>query len=320
MSGQSKKTWRDRPKAELHVHLEGSISLPTLNRLAEAKGLGPVEKNPYVFDRFEDFNAVFQFLSTLLRDQADFHRIALDFCARQAEENIQYTEAFFMPLFHIAQGVPPEAVFKGLESGLAQGEKQHGNRVDLICAIPRIAGPQGGQKTLALLEQYRSQRIIGIDLSGTEKEGDVAPFAATFARAAAMGLKRVAHAGEFASARQISQTLNLLGVARIGHGVSAIEDKALVRRLAHEGIALEISPTSNLLLKAVSSLEAHPVRRLFDMGVPVVINTDDPAFFNTTLSREYQLLIDHLGFSEEEIGTLIDNAFDYSFLPPPARH
>ena len=308
--------WRNRPKAELHVHLEGSIGLQTLNRLSRRKGLGRIRKDPYVFDGFAGFNAVFRFLSSLLQEEADFHRVALDFVARQAGENICYTEASFMPLFHIAQGVPAEAVFDGIEAGLAEGEMRYGVRVDLICSIPRIAGPQGGQKTLDLLEQRCSPKIVGIDLAGTEQEGDVAPFAGPFERAGAMGLKRVAHAGEFASAQQISQALDLLGVERIGHGVSAIQDRALVHRLAREGIALEVSPTSNLKLKAVPSLDAHPVRRLFEMGVPIVINTDDPAFFNTTLCREFQIIADHLGFSEEEIDTLIANAFDYSFLDP----
>jgi adenosine deaminase len=310
---------RNLPKAELHVHLEGSIGMETLNRLSKRKGQGPLRKNPYVFDRFEAFNEVFLFLSGLLKEEEDFYQVAMDFAARQADENIRYSEASFMPLFHISQGVPVEAVFRGIESGLAEGEQRHGARVGLICSIPRIAGPEGGEKTLDLIEQVRSKKIVGIDLAGTEKENDVAPFAGTFERAGDMGLKRVAHAGEFGSSKQISQSLDLLGVERIGHGISAIQDSALVHRLAQEGIALEISPTSNLKLKAVASVDAHPVRRLFEMGVPIVINTDDPAFFNTTLCREFQILADRLGFSEEEIEGLIANSFDYSFLEPDER-
>ena len=305
---------RQWPKAELHVHLEGSIGIRTLNRLRGRRGKGPLQKSPYVFNNFDTFNAVFLFISKYLKDEEDFHIMAADFAAGQAAQNIRYTEASFMPLFHVFQGAGAQALFHGIESGLAEGEKRHGTAVRLICAIPRTAGPDAGEQTLDLINEHRTERIVGIDLAGTEKENDMAPFGGTFRRAKELGLRRVAHAGEFASSKQIAQALDILGVERIGHGISLVQNPKLADRVAKANIPLEISPTSNVMLKAVSSLKTHPVRRLFEMGVPMVINTDDPAFFNTTLSRELGILKDHFQFGEKEIRGLIDNAFKYSFM------
>jgi aminodeoxyfutalosine deaminase len=305
---------RQLPKAELHVHLEGSIGIRTLNRLRERRGKGPLQKSPYVFNNFESFNAVFLFISEYLKDEEDFHIMAADFVAGQAAQNIRYTEASFMPLFHVFQGVQAEALFHGIESGLAEGEKQQGTVVRLICSIPRMAGPDAGEQTLDLILEHRTERIVGIDLAGTEKEKDMAPFGKTFRRAGELGLRRVAHAGELASPKQIARALDILGAERIGHGISLVQDTKLAERVAKANIPLEISPTSNVRLKTVSSLKAHPVRQLFEMGVPIVINTDDPAFFNTTLSRELGILRDHFQFGENEIRGLIDNAFTYSFM------
>jgi len=310
---------KKRPKAELHVHLEGSIGMETLNLLAQRKGMGPLQFNPYIFDGFEEFNKAFVFLARFLTEEEDFFQVALDFVARQAAENIIYTEVFFMPFFHLSRDVPAEALLRGVAAGLAEGEKRHKVNVRLIYSIPRIIGPESGIQTLDLIKRHPDDRVIGIDLAGTESENDVAAFADIFKRARSMGLKTVAHAGEFSSPEHIRRSLDLLGAQRIGHGISAWRNEALMRRLADEGIVLEISPTSNVKLKAVSLLSEHPVRRIFEMGVPLVINTDDPAIFNTTLSNELMILKDHLGFKAEEIRELIKNSFNYSFLDQTTR-
>jgi aminodeoxyfutalosine deaminase len=308
-----------KPKAELHVHLEGSMGIHTLNRVRQRHGEPPIQDSPYGFDGFDAFNRVFLFLSSLLRDEADFHQMAVDFVAHQAADRILYTEASFMPLFHISRGVAEAALFRGIESGLAEGERHHGVTVRLIVSIPRIAGPEAGEKTLALIEKHRTPRMVGIDLAGTETENDVAPFAPTFHKAGDMGLHRVAHAGEFGGSGQVQQAVELLAVERVGHGINAIQDTELLLRLADTHVALEVCPTSNVQLKAVASLEMHPVRRLFDMGVPIVINTDDPAFFDTTLTREFSMLKRHMGFTENEVEKLIANGFQYSFLNPEQK-
>jgi adenosine deaminase len=310
---------RSRPKAELHIHMEGSIRMDTLNRIAQRKKREPFATDFYTFDDFQSFNALFFQLFQLLKDEEDFYEIARDFLLNQAEDNIWYSEMFCMPLPFISGGILPEAFFGGIESGLAEGERISGAKARLICSIPRIMGAQAGEKTLELVERFRTERIIGIDLAGTEKPGDIGQFAEMFRKAKAMGLRRVAHAGEFGPPEQIQAAIDLLGAERIGHGVSAVRSQQLVRRLAQEMIPLEISLTSNCKLKAVSAPECHPVREFFDQGVPIIINTDDPAFFNTTLTEEFLALAEHFRFNETEIEKLAADAFDFAFLEPSER-
>lgn len=302
------------PKSELHVHIEGAISIKTLNRMAKRKGLEPLAEDIYVFDGFEGFVNIFASLSRYLTEEEDFYEMAQDFAARQAADNVVYTEAFFMPYFHFSGDVPPEAVLRGLEAGLAEGEKTYGITIKLIYDIPRIFGPEPGQKTLGFIEKHTSDRVIGIDLAGMEVPDSIATFADTFERARDMGLMTVAHAGEFSPPEHVWETLKLLKPRRIGHGLSAALDPGLMDYLTDKDIALEISPSSNVKLKAVPSLKEHPVQKFYKAGVPLVINTDDPAIFNTTLVDEYILLIRDLGFSENDAGRLIENSFRYSFL------
>lgn len=310
---------RNRAKAELHIHLEGSIRTDTLNRLLHKRGQGPAGADFYSFDDFQSFNAIFVRLFHLLKDEEDFYQIARDFVLNQAADHIRYSEVFCMPLLFINGGILPGAFFGGIESGLAEGERICGAKARLICSIPRIMGAQGGEKTLKWVEKFRTERIIGIDLAGTEKPEDIGQFSETFRKAKAMGLHRVAHAGEFGPPEQIQAAIDLLGAERIGHGISAAKSPGLMRRLAQESIPLEISITSNCRLKAVKAPEEHPVRELFKQGVPIIINTDDPAFFNTTLAEEFLLLTQYFRFNETEIEKLIANAFDFAFLDQGER-
>jgi adenosine deaminase len=307
---------RNWPKAELHIHMEGAIRLDTLNRLRQRKGLTPVTADFYSFDDFQAFNSIFVQISHLLKDEEDFYQIARDFVLNQAADNVRYSEAFLMPLFFTSRGISAETFLSGIETGLADGERITGAKVRLIWAIPRLEGSQAGEKTLELLEKFRTERTIGIDLAGTERPEDIGQFVETFRKAKAMGLHRVVHAGEFGMPEHIAAAIDLLGAERIGHGVSVVKIPQLVRRMAQEAIPLEISLTSNCMLKAVTEIEKHPVRELFDQGVPLVINTDDPAFFNTTLTEEFLALAEHFWFNETELEKLAANAFEYSFLDP----
>ena len=308
------RNWiKKEPKAELHIHMEGSLRMETLNRIARRRDMEPLQESPYRFKGFEDFTDIFVYLAQFLTDDKDFYDMALDFTDRQAMDNIVYTEAFIMPSFHIARGVSMEGMLAGIDAGLSEGEKRHKIKINLIYSIPRLFGSGPGEQTLDLIKRYPNDRVIGIDLAGTEKENDVAPFAGVFERARAMGLNTVAHAGELAPSSHVRQTLDLLGVQRIGHGISAWQDDALIQRLADEGIPLEISPSSNIKLKTVPSMKEHPVKKFHEMGVPIVINTDDPAFFDTTLSNELSILAATLCLEHTEIEILIENAFIFSF-------
>ena len=302
------------PKAQLHVHLEGSIELETLKRLAVRKKLPIPADDFYSFNDFTTFNNIFPLLSPFITEEEDFHEITLDFIKNLSADKIVYCEAFFMPLAHTLRGIPFENFLQGIIAALEEGEKQYGTKVNLIYSIPRLNGNRElGQLTLDLIKKHPHQRILGIDLSGTESPKTIAPFAQVFAEAKAMGLHIVAHAGEFGGPENIWDTVNLLGVERIGHGINAWKDQRLVEYLREQRIALEICPQSNVLLKAVSSLEEHPVRYLYEQGVPLIINTDDPAFFNNTLTEELAALAKTLNFTSEELIELMANSFQYSF-------
>lgn len=303
------------PKAELHIHLEGSLDRTVLDRIGARKGLPPLAEDPYVFQGFEGFNEVFRFLARYLETEEDFEEAGRAFVEHQARDRVVYTEAFVMPLFHILRGVDAEALLRGLETGLSRGEEEHGVRVRLLFSMPRILGPDVGYRTLELLERRPWDRVLGIDLAGTEKENDAAPFAPVFEKARAMGLHTVAHAGELTTAAHVQQTLDLLGVERIGHGIRALDDPVLAARLARERIPLEICPSSNRCLDAAPLDRGHPLCGLLRAGVPLVVNTDDPAFFHTTLSRELGILEERMGLSRPEILSLIENGFSYGFAP-----
>jgi len=301
------------PKAELHIHLEGSLDRSTLDRIAARKGLEPLKADPYVFNDFEGFNKVFRSLARFLEDEADFYDAALALAERQARDHVIYTECFLMPLFHVTRGIAVEALFQSVDAGLQDGEARFGGRTRLLFSIPRVFGAEAGFQTLEILEKHPWDRVLGVDLAGTEKVGDVPEFAPVFEKARALGLHTVAHAGELTGPEQVLQTLDLLGAERIGHGIHAVEDPALLERLARDQVALEVCPTSNLRLGAVPSIEDHPLRTLFDAGVPLVINTDDPAFFKTTLTWELELLPRHFGFTSNEVHAVVQNGFRFAF-------
>ena len=304
-----------RPKAELHLHLEGSLLRPTLNLIAQKKGLPRPEKNFYRFGDFEEFDDCFRRLGPLLDRPEDFGIAARALGNALAEQGAVYAEVLVMPLVHLVRGVDYRGLIDAITANFDQAAEQGGPMVNLIASIPRNGGPEAGEATLKALEQYPHPRVIGVDLASVEIDGSIDPFEPTFRRAREMGLQTIAHAGEFQPASAVTRTLDVLKPSRIGHGISSIQDPDLMDRLRSEGVALEISVSSNVMLGAVDSLAAHPVRRLYDAGVPLVINTDDPAFFKTSLTEEYLLLAGKFGFTETELLGLAEASIKNSFAP-----
>lgn len=303
------------PKAELHIHMEGSVSLDTANAIAARKGLRPFPDSFYNVHSVDDFTGVFIDLACLMIDEEDFYDIAREFTARQARDGIVLTETFIQPSFHTRRGVSAEDLFRGVERGLEEGEKQHGIQVRVICSVSRVYGTEAALETLDMVERYAGEKVIGIDLAGV-KESSLDPerYAPVFEAARAIGLRTVAHSGEFSSSNVLRKTIDLIKPERIGHGIAAWQDKELVALMADMGIPLEICPTSNITLAATPSADEHPVKRLYEMGVPIVINTDDPALYNITLSDEFELLQARFGFSRAEIQDLIEAGFRHSFV------
>ena len=305
------------PKAELHVHLEGSISVETLNRLGRKKGLPVFEESPYRFSTFKEFDALFPALGPYFNTPEDFYEIAVAFGKRLIEENIIYCEVAIMPYVHVRRGLDFADMMNAVVCAFENLERKRGINVQIICAIPRTVGPEAGHKTLDWIEKAGMDRIVGIDLAGEERMGTIEAFAPVFDRARAMGLGTVAHAGEFLGPDAIWETLQLLKPHRIGHGISAVTDANLLEYLARKNIPLDISITSNLRLEVISRLDTHPVRVFYEGGVPITINTDDPGFFRTSLIREYEILADQFSFNKKEIMDIIYNGFKYRLWNRP---
>lgn len=303
-------------KAELHIHLEGAVNLTTIQKIARRKKMPRPGDDFYpnsLYQNFEDFSRVFENVLAYFTSEADFFDLGYDFAEHQAKQNIVYTEAYLMPHVHEMMGRDIKAVLEGLDKGLAAGEKDFGVKVRLIYSISRMMSAQAAWATLDYIDKYPISRVVGIDLAGMEVKGSILPFEAPFEKARQMGLLTITHSGEFSGADHVGHTLDILKPSRIGHGIGCCEDGALVRRLVEENVPLDISISSNVSLHAVSSLEAHPVRRLFDQGVKLTLNTDDPALFKTSLTDQYAMLMTYFSFSRKEILQLVRNAFVFSF-------
>jgi len=311
------------PKAELHVHLEGSIRPSTLLDLAKSNGVDlPADDLPglrewFRFRDFEHFVEIYLTVSRCLRQPEDFHRLALDFLAEQARQNVLYTEAHFTIATHVANGLDPAAVAQALAEATAEGRRRFGVELRLIPDIVRNVGVDAADLTLEWALAHRGDDgVVAMGLSGIEKGYPNEPFREHFAEAERQGLHRVAHAGEHAGPESIRSSLEIARAERIGHGVRAVEDPALVERLAAEGIPVEVCPTSNLCLGVFPSMEEHSFDALHRAGVQVSVNSDDPPFFNTTLSGEYSALAATFGYSAGELAGFAMAGLDHAFLPP----
>jgi adenosine deaminase len=314
------------PKVELHVHLEGSIRPAILLELARRNGLslpaGDEEglRRWFRFADFEHFIQVYLTCSKALRKPEDFQLLVLDFLAEQAVQNVVYTEAHFTISTHLANGADGGEILDALAEAIADGEKRHGVSLRLIPDIVRNVGLEPADRTLEWALAGRKRGIVvALGLSGSEARFPTEPFREHFIEAQRQGLRRVAHAGEHAGPESIRSVLDVCGAERIGHGVRAVDDPALVAELAHRQIPLEVCPTSNVCLGVAPDLASHPFHRLYRAGVALTVNSDDPAFFGTTLTGEYLRLAQTFGYSAGELAHFVLAAVRHSFLPDPER-
>ena len=318
------------PKVELHVHLEGSIQPGTLVELARRHGVKlPAQDEDglrawYTFRDFRHFIDVYLTISGLLRQQQDFELIVYDFGREMARQHIRYAEITFTPFTHLWQdkGLTPEDLIEGLEAGRQQAAQELGVEMAWVLDIPRNLSFTDGvytgfasDPTVEMALAWRERGVVALGLGGNEVGAPPEPFAPAFARARAGGLHSVPHAGEMAGPESIWGVLRALGAERIGHGVRAVEDATLVDHLVEHRIPLEVSPTSNLRLGVYPSYAAHPFRQLWDAGAYLTVNSDDPPLFNTSLTQEYFVLIDHFGFTATDLERITLNALGASFLP-----
>jgi adenosine deaminase/aminodeoxyfutalosine deaminase len=295
------------PKAELHLHLEGSIEPETLHELDPATSVEEF-RTLYCYSSFDTFLKAFGEISKRLRTPADYALITRRLLDRLAAQNIQYAEII------VAAGV---ALWKGQEFGPiydAIREAARGSSVEVhwILDAVRQFGPDHVRAVAELAAERVLDGVIAFGIGGSEERGPAAWFGETFAFARRAGLHLTAHAGESMGPESVWAALEL-GAERIGHGIAAAEDPSLMRELRERDIPLEICITSNLVTGVVKRLEDHPVRRLFDAGVPLTLNTDDPAMFGCTLAGEYALAARCFGFSEAELRGIAQNGFHYRF-------
>jgi adenosine deaminase len=311
----------EMPKVELHVHLEGSIRPPTLLALARRNGVSlPADdleglRDFYRFTDFAHFIQVYFAISGCLKTVDDFSLIAYEFGADMARQSIRYAEVTFTPHTNVANtGLPFEEILAGLNDGRARARAGFGVEFRWVLDIVRD-NPESRHQVAKWAADAVDRGVVGLGLGGTEQGYPPEWFADAFAVAREAGLHSVPHAGEVAGPESVWGAIRALGAERIGHGVRSIEDQVLVDYLRGHQIPLEVCPTSNLCLGTYASYEAHPIRRLWEQGVYVTVNSDDPPMFSTDLVREYQMLVDHLGFTTGELEQLSLSALRASFLP-----
>ena len=312
---------RKMPKVELHVHLEGSMRPHVLLELARRNGVDlPADDEEglrrwFRFSDFDHFVQVYLTCSRALRTPEDFQLLALDFIEMQAGQNVLYTEAHFTISTHLANGGNGEEILAALEEAMEEGERRHGARLRLITDIVRNVGVPGADRTLEWALAARDRGVVALGLSGFESRCRNDTFRPHFETAAREGLHRVAHAGEHAGPESIRSVLEVCGAERVGHGVRAVEDPALVEELRDRRIPLEVCPSSNVCLGVFPDFASHSFDRLYRAGVPVSVNSDDPAFFDTDLSREYLRLHEAFGYTPAELAGLSLAGLRQSFLP-----
>ena len=320
------------PKVELHRHLEGSIRPETALALARRHGVRLPAQDPaglqdwFRFRDFRHFIEVYLTLSDLLRTPEDFAFIIVAMAQDLARQNVRYAEITFTAYTHLWQdkGLTPKDLIAGLDAGRAEAREAFGVELAWILDIPRNLSfdKQTGRytgaasdPTVAMALAWRDRGVVALGLGGYELGAPPEPFAHAFQQARAGGLHSVPHAGEHVGPESVWGAIRALGAERIGHGVRAIEDPALVAYLAEHRIPLEINPTSNIRLGVYPDFASHPLRRFWDAGVIVTVNSDDPPLFNTTLNQEYRLLIEAFGFDADDLMRVSLNALRASFLP-----
>jgi adenosine deaminase len=318
-NGQLGVSWFERvPKVELHLHLEGAIPLDTLWQLIGKYGGDPsVPSRQALAQRFQyrDFP---HFLDTwlwkngYLRETEDFCLIAEAVARDLAAQNVRYVEAHYSPSDFARHGLEPQELTRAIRDGLFRVPEIE---VALIADLVRGRDPAEMDVTLQEVYEVRELGVIGVGLGGAEQSHPPEPFAAVFERARQLGFHATAHAGEAAGPSSIWGALRALEVERIGHGTRAREDAALLEHLAQQQVPLEMCPLSNVRTAVVPSLDAHPIRDYVRQGLLVSVSTDDPKMFNNSLALEYELLERELGFTRDEIRSLILNGARSSWLP-----
>lgn len=295
------------PKAELHVHLEGSIEPETLLEICPALTIDEV-RGRYTYDTFAGFLQNFGWVARHLKTPRDYAIATRRFLERLEAQNVRYAEINLSAGVVLWKEQDLAAVHDAVRAAAA------GSTVETkwIWDAVRQWGVPLAQRVAEMAAERVQDGVVAFGLGGDESNGPARDYAATFAYAKSHGLRLVCHAGEVMGSESVWQALEV-GAERIGHGVGAMEDTGLIRYLADTKVCVEVCISSNVCTGAVSRVEEHPVRKMFDAGVPIVLNTDDPPMFHATLNGEYEIAARVFGFSEEELRQVAENGFRYGF-------
>jgi adenosine deaminase len=307
------------PKAELHIHIEGSLEPEMMFELAQRNGVDlpydnvPAIRAAYEFNCLQDFlDLYYQGMSVLLTQQ-DFHDLTWAYLLRCSQDKVVHTEIFFDPQGHTERGVGFETVFEGIWSALRKGERELGISSRVIMCFLRHLDEAAALSTLDEAMPYLD-RITGVGLDSSELGHPPSKFARVFEKAGELGLKRVAHAGEEGPPEYVREALDILQVDRIDHGNRSLEDAGLTERLALSNMPLTVCPQSNLRLAVVGDMSEHPIRSMLESGLKASVNSDDPAYFGGYVNDNFNALVDAVGLSRGEIIQLVRNSFRAAFL------
>lgn len=307
------------PKAELHLHLEGSLEPELMFALAKRNRVEIPFKSveevraAYSFSNLQDFLDIYYQGANVLREEQDFHDLTMAYLKRVAADNARHVEVFFDPQTHMDRGVPFSVVAEGILRALEIGERELGVTSKLIMCFLRHLDEAAALATLAAAEPYLG-RIAGVGLDSSEQGHPPSKFARVFEAARERGLLCVAHAGEEGPPAYVWEALDVLDVDRIDHGNRALEDEDLVARIVDDELTLTVCPLSNLKLRVVRDLARHPLKRMLDLGLRATVNSDDPAYFGGYLNDNYNAVAEALNLGKTDLITLARNSFLGSFL------
>ena len=312
------------PKAELHLHIEGSLepelmfALAKRNRVAIPFTSVEQVRAAYDFSNLQDFLDIYYAGAAVLQVEEDFRDLAAAYFDRAAADNVRHAEIFFDPQTHTDRGIPMAVAVEGLLAGMADAADRHGISSKLILCFLRHLDEDAAFATLKAAEPWLD-RIVAVGLDSSEVGHPPSKFARVFARAGEMGLRRVAHAGEEGPPHYVREALDLLHIDRLDHGNRSLEDAALVQRLVDEKMTLTVCPLSNLKLCVVREMTEHPIRQMLDLGLRATVNSDDPAYFGGYVGDNYRAVAAQGLVGREQLITLARNSFEGAFLDAAER-
>lgn len=315
---------RDLPKAELHLHIEGTLEPELMFQLAERNQLKlPFEsisaaKKAYNFHNLQSFLDIYYQGTQVLQQEQDFYDLTWAYVQKAVSQNVRHTEIFFDPQSHTGREIPFKVVHNGIYRALQDAQSEFGLSSQLILCFLRHLSVEQAMATLQEALPYK-ETIVAVGLDSSEQGNPPDKFKEVFDRARAENFLTVAHAGEEGASAYIWSALKLLHVSRIDHGVRCQEDRDLVNYLIKQQIPLTVCPLSNVKLKVFDSMEQHNLKKLLNLGVCVTVNSDDPAYFGGYIAENYQAAVDALKLSQSEVIQLAKNSFLASFIAPKAK-